>query len=88
MDVGSSGSRCGGADRHSNPPPVAWQLRRYEAGRRRSLRAADRSWAGYRVYFRRRDDRTVIPLCGGDKGTQRRDIEKARKLAKEDDDGA
>lgn len=43
---------------------------------------------GYRVCFRRRDDRTVILLCGGDKGTQRRDIEKARKLAKEDDDGA
>ena len=37
---------------------------------------------GYRVYFVRRGEVMVILLCGGDKGTQARDIEAARRLAK------
>jgi putative addiction module killer protein len=37
---------------------------------------------GYRVYFVR-DGRTVyLLLTGGDKSSQRRDIERAKKLAK------
>ena len=36
---------------------------------------------GYRVYFARLGDSIVILLCGGDKRTQRRDIEKARAMA-------
>lgn len=39
---------------------------------------------GYRVYFQRRGDTLAILLCGGDKRTQRRDIETAKRLAKED----
>lgn len=35
---------------------------------------------GYRVYYTKKDG-TVI-LCGGDKGTQKRDIAKAKDLAK------
>ena len=38
---------------------------------------------GYRVYFTRRGNVVVILLCGGDKGSQSRDIEKARAMAKE-----
>jgi putative addiction module killer protein len=38
---------------------------------------------GYRVYFVRRDEVIIFLLCGGDKSTQTRDIEKARALAKE-----
>ena len=38
---------------------------------------------GYRVYFIRRGDAVVILLCGGDKRTQARDIEKARKMAED-----
>lgn len=38
---------------------------------------------GYRVYFCQRGPVLVILLCGGDKRTQRRDIEKARVLAME-----
>ena len=37
---------------------------------------------GYRIYFLR-EEATVVLLCGGDKGSQRRDIERAGKLAKE-----
>ncbi|MDO9414813.1 type II toxin-antitoxin system RelE/ParE family toxin [Pararhizobium sp.] len=37
---------------------------------------------GYRVYFLRHGDRIVILLCGGDKGSQTRDIERAKILAK------
>ncbi|NOX60805.1 MAG: type II toxin-antitoxin system RelE/ParE family toxin [Chloroflexi bacterium] len=33
---------------------------------------------GYRVYFARTERRIVLLLCGGDKSTQRRDIQKAR----------
>ncbi len=38
---------------------------------------------GYRVYFQRRGDVLIILLCGGDKGSQARDIANAKKLAKE-----
>ena len=34
--------------------------------------------AGYRVYFGREGDGIVILLCGGDKSTQTRDIERAQ----------
>ena len=36
---------------------------------------------GYRIYFARREFFVVILLCGGTKGSQRRDIERAEKLA-------
>jgi len=41
---------------------------------------------GYRVYFTRRGETLVILLCGGDKGTQWRDIATARTLARELED--
>ena len=36
---------------------------------------------GYRVYFVRRGAILIILLCGGDKGSQQRDIAKAKLLA-------
>jgi putative addiction module killer protein len=33
---------------------------------------------GFRVYFGREGDAVVILLCGGDKGSQERDIERAK----------
>ena len=36
---------------------------------------------GYRVYYTERGGEIVILLAGGDKSTQERDIEKAKKLA-------
>ena len=36
---------------------------------------------GYRIYFMRRGSEVVILLCGGDKRTQRQDINRARVLA-------
>lgn len=38
---------------------------------------------GYRVYFQKRGDVVIVLLCGGDKGSQTRDIAVAKKLAKE-----
>jgi len=38
---------------------------------------------GYRLYFTRRADALVILLCGGDKGSQARDIARAKQMAKE-----
>ena len=38
---------------------------------------------GFRVYFVQRGPVLVILLCGGDKGSQQRDIRKAKDLAKE-----
>jgi putative addiction module killer protein len=38
---------------------------------------------GYRAYFERRGNTIVILLCGGDKSTQDKDIETAKRLAKE-----
>ena len=41
---------------------------------------------GYRVYFARRAKAVVILLCGGDKGSQERDIAQAKSLAAELED--
>ena len=37
---------------------------------------------GYRVYFKRHDETVIVLLVGGDKRSQRRDIEKAKELAR------
>lgn len=41
---------------------------------------------GYRVYFTYRGQTIVLLLCGGDKGSQSRDIERAKALADELED--
>jgi putative addiction module killer protein len=38
---------------------------------------------GYRIYFQRRGAVLIVLLCGGDKGSQDRDIAIAKRLAKE-----
>lgn len=38
--------------------------------------------AGYRIYYLRRGADIVVLLIGGDKRTQKRDIEKAQELAR------
>jgi putative addiction module killer protein len=38
---------------------------------------------GYRVYFVREGGTVVILLCGGDKGSQDRDIQRAKEMAAE-----
>jgi len=38
---------------------------------------------GYRVYFTRRGQTIIILLCGGDKSTQAKDIQTAKRLAEE-----
>jgi putative addiction module killer protein len=38
---------------------------------------------GYRIYFHRRGNTVVILLCGGDKGSQAKDIKTAKRLLDE-----
>ncbi|MDR1419214.1 MAG: type II toxin-antitoxin system RelE/ParE family toxin [Treponema sp.] len=38
--------------------------------------------SGYRVYYKNTGKEIIILLCGGDKSTQTRDIENAKKLAR------
>lgn len=38
---------------------------------------------GYRVYFTRRGNTVIVLLCGGDKGSQSRDIDLAKAIAKD-----
>ncbi len=38
---------------------------------------------GYRVYFQQRGTSIIVLLCGGDKSTQSRDIQAAKRLANE-----
>lgn len=38
---------------------------------------------GYRLYFTQRAGGVVFLLCGGDKQSQKRDIRRAKKMAKE-----
>ena len=37
---------------------------------------------GYRLYFTVRDGRLLLLLCGGDKSSQQRDIERAKAMIK------
>ena len=37
----------------------------------------------YRLYFIREGNAVIVLLCGGDKGSQARDIERAIEMAKE-----
>jgi len=37
---------------------------------------------GYRLYYKETEKEIIVLLCGGDKSTQQRDIEKAKKIAK------
>ncbi|WEV46732.1 type II toxin-antitoxin system RelE/ParE family toxin [Bifidobacterium sp. ESL0690] len=39
--------------------------------------------AGYRVYYAKQGSEIILLLAGGDKSTQRRDIEKAKAMQKE-----
>ena len=41
---------------------------------------------GYRVYFVRRGQTLIVLLCGGDKGTQGRDVTRAKELAEQIED--
>lgn len=38
---------------------------------------------GYRVYFQKRGDTIIVLLCAGDKNTQAKDIQAAKRLADE-----
>ena len=38
---------------------------------------------GYRIYYITRGTEVIVLLCGGDKNSQRRDIERARRMATE-----
>ena len=38
---------------------------------------------GYRIYFVRKGSTLIVLLCGGDKSTQSRDIERAKSMAKD-----
>lgn len=38
---------------------------------------------GYRIYFQKRGRSIIVLLCVGDKSTQTKDIERARRLSKE-----
>jgi len=38
---------------------------------------------GYRVYYRQEGQRLLLLLCGGDKSTQQRDIERAHQITQE-----
>ena len=38
---------------------------------------------GYRVYFITRGAELIVLLCGGDKDSQQRDIERAKRMARE-----
>ena len=67
------------------------QIRRLSLGNFGNVRSLDDGVSeikinygpGYRLYFTRRGLEIVVLLCGGDKGSQKRDIRDAKEIAKE-----
>ena len=41
---------------------------------------------GYRVYYKDTGQEIIIILCGGDKSTQKSDINKAKRIAREEEE--
>jgi putative addiction module killer protein len=68
---------------------IVGRIRRLEMGNPGDTRSVGQSilemridyGPGYRIYHVYRGAQIVILLCGGDKRSQRRDIQRARKLA-------
>ena len=68
---------------------VVGRIRRMEQGNFGDVRSFGRGLmemrvdygSGYRIYFVRGGELVVILLCGGDKRTQTKDIERARNMA-------
>ena len=77
------GSTHRSADPDAGRPTRRREPRQCRGDRQRALGATDPSWPGYRVYYWQQGDLLVVLLCGGDKSTQARDIEKAHEIAKE-----
>jgi len=42
---------------------------------------------GYRIYYKKVQDTLIVLLCGGDKSTQDEDIENAKKILEDLEDG-
>ena len=70
---------------------IARRLRRFEYGNLGDVKAVGDGvfearifyGAGYRLYFINKSGRIILLLCGGDKGSQKQDIRKAKEMAKE-----
>jgi putative addiction module killer protein len=70
---------------------IARRIRRLEAGNPGDVRPVGEGVSelrvhhgpGYRLYFKRRGEVVIVLLCGGDKGSQARDIARAIELSKE-----
>jgi putative addiction module killer protein len=70
---------------------VARRLRRFELGNLGDVKHVGDTvfearifyGPGFRFYFANKDGRIIVLLCGGDKSSQERDIEKAKTMAKE-----
>jgi len=77
-------------DRHAQTR-IDMRIRRMSAGNPGQVREVGRGVSemkvdvgpGYRVYYVRRGAAVVILLCGGDKGSQQRDIALAHVLAED-----
>ena len=70
---------------------ITARLRRAAQGNLGDVRAVDdgvfemkiQYGPGYRLYFIRRGSEIIVLICGGDKSSQRRDIERAKRLSAE-----
>ena len=76
---------------HTAQKRIAARILRFEAGIFGDVKSVGKGVSearidygpGYRLYFTRRGSEVVILLCGGDKGSQARDIAKAQSMVLE-----
>ena len=76
------------SDQRPDTLPLLRQPRRRTSRWRRVSELRIDYGPGYRIYLIHRGPETVVLLCGGDKSTQDRDIERAKELAKDDRNGS
>ena len=82
LDPRPEGPRRSRADKRAPAQRLPRQPGRHASGGRRRFRDRVHHGPGYRLYCLREADALVV-LCGGDKGSQRRDIERAGDLARQ-----
>lgn len=81
MVQATQGPASGSARAGPDQPTGSWKPRRRQPVGQGVSELRIAYGPGYRIYYLHDGPRVILLLCGGDKATQQRDIERAHQLA-------